>query len=265
MSKSNTDQLKAEAYSKLRGCSRSLCEYLLKWLNISENDHILDLGCGPADNTALLSEVSKANVEGLDIDEERFAFAKNAHPELTLHLGNADALPFADESFSVVTMMLSSHRFNDRSKVIDEVKRVLRPGGRIGIVTVTPEQLGRRVEFRSFPTALRIESERFSSWDAHCKELFQHGFFDHGFAEFQEKERPLDGTFLEWLRQYPFSVLRKIPEREFQEGLEAIDKLIREPSKHDVVRDECTVIYGTKPLWTRELPGGFTGAVYDRD
>jgi SAM-dependent methyltransferase len=53
---------------------------------------------------------------------------------------DARALPFANESFDVVTASYLLHLLDrdDRARVIAEARRVLRPGGRLGVVTVAP-------------------------------------------------------------------------------------------------------------------------------
>lgn len=247
MSKSDSDQLKPEAYTRLRGCSPTLCRSVAEWLPISAQDRVLDLGCGPGENTALIAALSGAKVEGLDLDSERIQFAQHSHPAITFHQANAEDLAFGDRAFNVVTMMLSIQRFVHRSSVLHQVWRVLASGGRIGIATVSPEQLAARPDFRHFPMALEMECERFPSIATLKEELATHGFSDIESRPFMEVIRPLDATFVRWLEGFPFTVLRKIPEHEFQSGLQTIRDHIRSTPTVQLLTDEYTIITAKKP------------------
>ena len=247
MSKANSDQLKPEAYTRLRGCSPNLCRFLIEHLHISPQDHVLDLGCGPGENTALMAGLAGACVEGLDLDAKRIVFAHESNPALTFHQANAEALSFSDGSFTAVTMMLSVQRFHDRAKVFQQVSRVLGRGGRIGVATVSPEQLAARPDFSAFPTALRMECERFPAIDTLHEELARHGFAGIEVVPFSEVIRPLDATFVRWLEDYPFTALKHIPADEFRDGLQAIRDSIHSATTVQLVTDECTVITATKP------------------
>lgn len=248
MSKNNLDQLKPEAYTRLRGCNPQLCQLLTELLRISAADHVLDLGSGPGGNTALMAGLSKSRFEGVDIDPERVTYAKRTQPAVVVfHQGNAEDLSFDDGSFSGVTMMLSVQRFNDRTKVFQEVRRLLLPGGRVGIATVSPEQLAARPDFRAFPTALHLECERFPSIKTLRQELSRLGFTSIEDRPFSEVIRPLDATFLRWLKQYPFTALTKIPPEEFRAGLKAIAHSIQTCPFVQLLHDECTVITASIP------------------
>ena len=56
--------------------------------------------------------------------------------------GNAEALPFEDAQFDVVTTCLGAMFAPDHQKVADELVRVCRPGGVIGMINFTPEGAG---------------------------------------------------------------------------------------------------------------------------
>lgn len=247
MPKANHEQLKPAAYTRLRGCSPALCRFLTEQLHITASDHVLDLGCGPGENTALMAGLSGARVDGLDLDAERVAYARSSNPALTFHQENAETLSFGDTGFSVVTMMLSVQRFSDRAKVYQQVSRILQPGGRVGIATVTPEQLAARPDLRTFPTALRMECERFPAIATLREELSRHGFTSIEDRPFREVIRPLDTTFLRWLEHYPFTVLTRIPQEEFRAGLKAIADSIRTCPNVQLLHDVYTVITAIKP------------------
>jgi len=194
-----------------------------------------------------MAGLSGARVEGLDLDAERIAYARSSNPALTFHQENAETLSFSDAGFSVVTMILLVQRLIDRAKVYQQVSRVLQPGGRVGIATVTPEQLAARPDLSAFPTALRMECERFPATATLREELLRRGFTSIEDRPFREAVRPLDATFLRWLEHYPFTVLTRISPEEFRVGLKAIAGSIRTCPKVQLVYDEYTIITAIKP------------------
>ena len=117
-----------------------------KWLN----DHLpsgkfdqLDIGCG---NGALLYALSDRINSGIGVDESggileraRIKNADNEHISFTKI--NGPVLPFPDDSFDVVTSLMS-FRYLDWDPLLAEIKRVMRPGGKfliIDMVTVPPK------------------------------------------------------------------------------------------------------------------------------
>jgi ubiquinone/menaquinone biosynthesis C-methylase UbiE len=94
---------------------------------------LLDVGCG---NGSLLASVGRrwpdVRLAGLDLQPERIEDARANAPEAHLVVGSADALPFDDHSFDVVTAItLMSSLSTDRleSDAAREISRVTRPGG----------------------------------------------------------------------------------------------------------------------------------------
>ncbi|MBP9854311.1 MAG: class I SAM-dependent methyltransferase [Candidatus Omnitrophica bacterium] len=101
------------------------------------NDH-LDVGCGPGTFVGLLDSGKKS--VGVDIAQEQIIYARE-HYETPLHtfvhIQAGQPFPFADHSFDLVTMVeLIEHLpYEDTLTLLTEVKRVLKPGGRVLITT----------------------------------------------------------------------------------------------------------------------------------
>lgn len=96
-------------------------------------DH-LDAGCG-AGMAASLSASLGAQVSGLDAAETLLDIARERVPGGDFRQGDLEALPFADDSFDLVTGFNSFQYAGDAAQALREAGRVTRPGGRIVIMT----------------------------------------------------------------------------------------------------------------------------------
>jgi SAM-dependent methyltransferase len=100
-------------------------------------DRVLDVACGGG---YLLMEAERAGLvaSGIDIADAALARARTFAPKSDLRRGEAEALPYADGSFEIVTCLGSLEHFLDPPKALEEMRRVLAPGGRA--VVVVPNQ-----------------------------------------------------------------------------------------------------------------------------
>jgi SAM-dependent methyltransferase len=119
---------------------------LLDRVAVRPGEDVLDVATGTG-NVALRAADAGANVVGLDLTPELFATAWQRQDEWGVAVdwveGDAEELPFDDESFDAVLSVFGV-QFAPRHQVVArELARVTRPGGRIGLVNWTPEgQIG---------------------------------------------------------------------------------------------------------------------------
>jgi ubiquinone/menaquinone biosynthesis C-methylase UbiE len=113
----------------------------------------LDIGTGTGRGAAaLVKRFPEAEVTGIDVSPGMIEEARRRVPGVSFHVGDASRLPFADESFDLVT-------HTNMIPFLDEVARVLRPGGWTLFgwtngagtpIYVRPELLRRELERRGF-------------------------------------------------------------------------------------------------------------------
>ncbi len=104
-----------------------------------------DLGCGTG---ALLSTLAQSvgRVIGVDASDEMLAAARLRSTEnVELRRGSLEALPIDDATLDAATMMLVLHHLPSPGAAIAEAARVLKPGGRLLIVDMSPHE---REEYR---------------------------------------------------------------------------------------------------------------------
>jgi SAM-dependent methyltransferase len=144
-------QLALYLHATLRGKFR-IWERLLDEVQLSDDERVLDLGCGRGALTiAAARRVPRGTVDGVDlwrsVDQSgnveeaarANAVAAGVSDRVRLHTGDVGDLSFDDATFDLVISSLVIHNIHDeahRAAVISESLRVLKPGGRLVIADI---------------------------------------------------------------------------------------------------------------------------------
>lgn len=114
---------------------------ILAALVLGPGDHLLEVGSGGG---LLLRDAlgTGARVTGLDHSQDMVELARERAPGAEVVHSKAEALPFADETFTAVAMSIVFFFLDDPVGVLRECQRVLRPGGRLAVYTTGPELRG---------------------------------------------------------------------------------------------------------------------------
>jgi len=116
----------------------------LTWLAIQMQDQaaaaVLDLGCG-AGHVSFAVAPHVASVTALDLSPQMLDVVqqeagRRALANLKTQVGVAESLPFADASFDVVLTRFSAHHWSDVPLALQEIRRVLKSGGRFIVIDV---------------------------------------------------------------------------------------------------------------------------------
>jgi ubiquinone/menaquinone biosynthesis C-methylase UbiE len=102
---------------------------------------VLEVSSGHGGGASYVARTLRpASYVGLDLNTRAVAFCTEHHsmPGLSFVKGDADNLPFADGSFDALVNVAASHRYPRFPQFIDEVARVLRPGGRFLYADLRP-------------------------------------------------------------------------------------------------------------------------------
>ncbi len=117
-----------------------LTNWGLDQINFMDQWTILDIGCGGgATLQRLLKRSRNARVYGIDISEEsikkaREVNAKQLDKQVFICQGSASNLPYADQSFDLVTAVETVYFWPELPKCLKQVRRVLKPGGQFAIM-----------------------------------------------------------------------------------------------------------------------------------
>jgi len=103
---------------------------------VRRGDRVLDACCGTGD-LALEARRHGGIVTGLDFSERMLERARRKEPAIEWIRGDVLALPFADGAFGAATVGFGIRNVDDLDAGLRELRRVLRPGGRLGILELT--------------------------------------------------------------------------------------------------------------------------------
>lgn len=119
----------------------------LSRMEVGAGEQVLDVGCGTgALLEALSRDAPQAKLSGVDLSEEMLDMARARLPEsVALRQGHAEALPFPEGVFDVVVSSNVFHFIRNPIAALEEMKRVLKPGGRVVITDWCDDYLSCRV------------------------------------------------------------------------------------------------------------------------
>jgi demethylmenaquinone methyltransferase / 2-methoxy-6-polyprenyl-1,4-benzoquinol methylase len=104
---------------------------------VRRGDRVLDACCGTGDLALAARSHGAAEVVGLDFSARMLERARAKGPGIEWVQGDVLALPFEDASFDSATVGFGIRNVDDLEAGLRELRRVLRPGGRLAILEIT--------------------------------------------------------------------------------------------------------------------------------
>ena len=184
---------------------------MLEALDIHRGVRFLDVASGPGYLAASAARRG-ADAAGVDFSAAMVEQARRVFPGLEFRIGDAENLPFPDESFDAVGISFGMLHFPHAERALAEAFRVLQPGGRIAFtVWATPDKA---VGFAMVLKAIEEHGTtdvplppgppffRFSDWEESRRVLLDAGFI-------QPDVRDVDQTLVLRAPQTPFHALMR--------------------------------------------------------
>ncbi|MFI7060919.1 class I SAM-dependent methyltransferase [Kribbella sp. NPDC050124] len=129
---------------------------------------LLDLGSGTGRLTPGLAEAFGGPVYGVEPSDRMREIAETtaAHPDVVYRKGSAEAIPLPEASVDGVLMFLSFHHYRDQPKALEEVRRVLKPGGVAFLRSQFADLMPDLFWYDYFPSAREVDAGMYLSLDA---------------------------------------------------------------------------------------------------
>jgi SAM-dependent methyltransferase len=188
---------------------------VLEWLAAQPGERILDLGCGNGQLTQRI-QVAGAAVTGVDASPEMVAAARLRG--IAADEGSAESLPYPKAAFDAVFSNATLHWVRDQDAMMQQVRRVLKPGGRF------VAEMGGHGNVAAIRVALMAVLARHGFGDredgvnyyptpeGYTRRLERHGFSVQEMALIP-RPTPLPETGMTgWLRTFRKGVLDGLPE-----------------------------------------------------
>jgi len=112
---------------------------------IQSGEEVLDIGCGTGILARTVAErvAPRGSVAAIDLNEGMLQVARRINQNILWRQSSAEDLPFSDNRFDVVVSQFAFMFIDDRQAAMAEVKRVIRPRGRIAIAVWAPIERSR--------------------------------------------------------------------------------------------------------------------------
>jgi trans-aconitate methyltransferase len=204
-----------QAYAQNGTFVHSLAAGVLEWLNPQPGERILDLGCGDGQLTTRIL-ASGATVIGADADVRMVAAARARG--IDAHQAAAELLPFADGAFDAVFSNAALHWVRDQDAMMDQVHRMLKPGGRF------VAEMGGHGNIAAIHVALKAVLDRhgfgdrengvnyYPTAESYSRRLERNGFQVQRIALIPRPTPLAEGGMHGWLRTFRNGVIGGLPE-----------------------------------------------------
>lgn len=230
---------------------KNLVAYLREHSDIPPNDvRVLDVGCGTGKQlTANRASLPQAQLVGLDRYAGMLNVARPRCPEISWVHGDGSSLPFASRQFDYACNQFSYHHVPDKGRLLSEIFRVLKPGGRFALWNIDPWSMERWIIYQFFPEARMLDEEDFLQASVLADLIEKAGFWN-----IQTSRTPIQLTenlqdFHAYaLQRHQASQFMALPDDQYHAGVVRIEHALTAGDARVIESELCLVtITGDKP------------------
>jgi ubiquinone/menaquinone biosynthesis C-methylase UbiE len=221
----------SKIYDDVREGDIILINHFLNEISAADGLNVLDIGCGTGNYTDLFQKITQTRgyqVCGLEPSVGMLSRARAKNSQISFQQGVGAEIPWADNFFDFIYMTDVIHHVPDIRKMFAEIRRVLRPQGKVCIVTQSHAQIEVRPIVKFFPGTARVDKQRYpdipviiaAAQSEGLKSLKQEVLF-------QDQAFELDASYLELVRKKGYSMLHLLTEAEYEAGLKDLEAALR--------------------------------------
>jgi len=177
-----------------------ITDQTLELMELRPSDRVLDLGCGTGWASRRMARmVPQGEVVGIDVADEMLRRAEQASSgfrNVRYLWGSAERIPVPDNAFDQVLSVESFYYYADQGKALDELRRVIAPGGRLFILINLYRDNHYSllwVDELKVPVQVRSEAE-------YLDLLRQHGFVDVEARRIPDRSPTPEDYFGKWFK-----------------------------------------------------------------
>jgi SAM-dependent methyltransferase len=156
----------------------------------SPGKRTIDIGCGEGRLTRHLKEIGH-DIIGIDASPSLVAAARKLDPSMDIRLADAAALPLDAASADLAIAFMSLHDIDDLAAAVQEIARVLEPGGRLCLAIVHPINSAGRFETNDADSPFVIKGDYLRAFP-YADQVERDGLS----MTFHSQHRPLESYFL---------------------------------------------------------------------
>lgn len=161
----------------------------LEMMKIAKGDRVLDIGCGPGNFTrSFAAAAGDGLVVGFDSSPVMLAAAVRRTPSANVAyiLGDGCTLPFQASSYQAVSCFGAIHLFERPLQALEEMVRVLAPGGRVGLLT-TVERDGKHKASDGKHKASGGVERKYGGWRMFARDELTGALQGHGMVDVEQR------------------------------------------------------------------------------
>jgi len=197
---------------------------------------VLDLGCGTGRFTSALAETFGCSAVGVEPSTAMLDIASTGGGANVLwKRGDAGNIPLEDHSVDLVFMSQVFHHLPNPERALDEINRVLTPGGYLAIRNGTREHNPQLLWLRFFPEASEIEEARTPFARDITAAVTRKHFVLISYQTINQLFAKSYPEYFEKISRRGLSALIAISDKEFQDGCEELQRWIAQQPHHVAV------------------------------